>query len=71
MKDNFHTLLNETRQHISRLDYTVKDELNTKFLGGIGSSFLQQVNYEYLSNGFLKGINPSRTSGGIRAESYG
>ena len=59
VKDNFHALQNEQRQQINRLEYTAKDELKTKFLGGTGSGFLQQIDYAYLNNGFLSGINPT------------
>ncbi|MEM6318855.1 MAG: DUF6443 domain-containing protein, partial [Bacteroidota bacterium] len=56
-KEIFHALLNEPRQQLSLLEYTVKDELKTKFLGGTSTGFLQACNFSYLSNGFLKGIN--------------
>ncbi len=56
--DNYHSMRDNTRQHISRLAYTAKDEVKTKFLGGTLSGFLQEVNFEYLDNGFLTGINP-------------
>jgi len=62
VKNNYHTLIDEDRQHISQLAYTIKDELKTKSLGGTGSGFLQQVNYTYLNNGFLSGINPTMST---------
>ena len=43
------------------MEYTAKDEVKTKFLGGTTGGFLQEINYEYLANGFLKGINPTMT----------
>jgi len=60
--DNYHSMINEDRQHISRLAYTAKDEVKTKFLGGSLSGFLQEVNFDYLDNGFLTGINPTMSA---------
>lgn len=48
---------------ICRLEYDVKDLLKTKHLGGNGSGgFLQEVNYEYLPNRFLTGINSNASA---------
>ena len=38
-------------------DYTVKDELKTKYLGGNAAAYLQKNDYDYLPNGFLSKIN--------------
>jgi hypothetical protein len=42
---------------LSELEYTPKDEIHQKRLGKVGGSFLQKLNYDYLANGFLSGIN--------------
>ena len=60
--DSYHSINNQGRQHISQLEYTAKDEVKTKFLGGTLSGFLQEVNYEYLDNGFLSGINSTMST---------
>lgn len=60
--DSYHSINNQGRQHISQLAYTAKDEVKTKFLGGTLSGFLQEINYEYLDNGFLSGINPTMSA---------
>ena len=53
------TFSNET----CRLEYDIKDLLKTKHLGGNGSGgFLQEINYEYLPNRFLKGINATMST---------
>lgn len=39
------------------LEYTIKNELKRKKMGGTGSDFLQYVDYHYLPNGFLDRIN--------------
>ena len=45
-------------QIVSQLDYTVKNQVATKWLGKVGGlSFLQKVDYSYNSVGFLTGIN--------------
>lgn len=44
-------------QLITQQEYTIKDQLDIKHLGGSASTALQSLNYSYLENGFLKGIN--------------
>ena len=39
VKDAFHQIDNEAEQQISQLDYTVKDEVKTKHLGGVSGGF--------------------------------
>ncbi|MEM6321539.1 MAG: 3-coathanger stack domain-containing protein [Bacteroidota bacterium] len=53
----FHQYGNEPEQALCALEYTAKDELKTKFLGGNATSHLQKVDYVYLANGFLKSMN--------------
>jgi len=60
--DTYHSMYLKDRQHISQLAYTAKDELKTKFLGGISGGFLQEINFTYLNNGFLSGINPTMSA---------
>ena len=56
------------RQLITKSDYTVKDEVLARYLGGWEEngqlSYLQQVDYHYLGNGFLKRINNPNARGG-------
>ncbi|MEM6321371.1 MAG: 3-coathanger stack domain-containing protein, partial [Bacteroidota bacterium] len=53
----FHQLEGQPTQQLCQMNYTVKDQLKTKFLGGTTNGFLQQVDFAYLSNRFLKSIN--------------
>lgn len=58
--DTYHRVGTGLEQLVYRQDYTHKDELKTKHIGGFGTSaFLQTVDYSYLENGFLSAINPS------------
>jgi RHS repeat-associated protein len=52
-------------QIVSQMDYTVKNQLQSKWMGKVGAlNFLQKVDYAYNSVGFLTGINvPSPTLG--------
>ena len=59
MKAHFFRINNQTEQ-ISELSYTIKDELSKRALGGTTTGFLQELDYTYLSNGFLKSINQSQ-----------
>ncbi|MEM6316118.1 MAG: DUF6443 domain-containing protein [Bacteroidota bacterium] len=61
-KDKFHSLDKEVREHLSHKDYDTKDLLLAEFLGGTNTSFLQECNYTYLSNRFLKGINETMSA---------
>jgi RHS repeat-associated protein len=51
------------RTHLSQQDYTAKDQLKEKDLGvsTSTSSSLQSLDYAYLANGFLRGINHVQT----------
>ncbi len=60
--DSYHSINNQGQQHTSQLEYTAKDEVKMKFLGGTVSGFLQEINYAYLDNGFLTGINPTMSA---------
>ncbi len=60
---NYHKVNNETEVLLSELEYTAKDQINTKKLGKVGASFLQQVDYTYMDNGFLKSINGATLGG--------
>ena len=59
MKAHFFRVNNQTEQ-ISELSYTIKDELSKRALGGTTTGFLQELDYTYLPNGFLKSINQSQ-----------
>jgi RHS repeat-associated protein len=50
-------------QIVSQMDYTIKNQLQSKWMGKVGTlNFLQKVDYAYNSVGFLTGINaPSQT----------
>lgn len=62
LEDTYHRVGTGAEQLISRQEYSSKDELQIKHLGGFGNSFLQKVDYSYLDNGFLKGINETMES---------
>ncbi len=48
---------------ICSLSYDIKDQIITKKLGGLsGGGFLQEINYDYLPNRFLKGINSTMSA---------
>jgi hypothetical protein len=49
------------RTHISKQAYTVKDQLKVKNLGNSTFTSLQSLDYSYLANGFLRGINHVQT----------
>jgi hypothetical protein len=49
------------RTHISKQAYTVKDQLKEKNLGNSTFTSLQSLDYTYLANGFLRGINHVQT----------
>ncbi len=55
--DTHHNLQNGTSQHLCRKAYDHKDLLLKEFLSGTTNGFLQECNYTYLENRFLKGIN--------------
>jgi RHS repeat-associated protein len=55
-------------QIVSQMDYTVKNQLQTKWMGKVGAlSFLQKVDYAYNSVGFLTGINAPSLNGTTNA----
>jgi RHS repeat-associated protein len=43
--------------HTGQTSYTAKDQVDYQSLGGTTGGFLQQVDFTYLSNGFLEKIN--------------
>jgi RHS repeat-associated protein len=49
------------RTHLSQQDYTAKDQLKEKNLGVSTLTSLQSLDYSYLPNGFLRGINHVQT----------
>jgi len=50
-------------QEVCSLAYNIKDLLVTKQLGGIGATgYLQEINYDYLPNRFLSGINSNSSA---------
>ncbi len=59
LDETFHRVGTGAEQLISKQEYTIKDELSTKHLGGVSNGFLQKLDYVYLDNGFLKDINPT------------
>jgi RHS repeat-associated protein len=52
---------------ISKQEYNYREELIVKYQGKTGltgvNEYLQQINYEYLTNGLLKKINQGQTTG--------
>ena len=51
-------------QTVSQMDYTIKNQVATKWMGQVGGlNFLQKVDYSYNSVGFLTGINSPNTNG--------
>ena len=60
--DTHHNLDKGTSEHLCRKSYDHKDLLLTEFLGGTSNGFLQECNYTYLENRFLKGINATMAS---------
>jgi RHS repeat-associated protein len=64
LENTFHELNDdpENEQLVSKNEYTVKDELAIKHLGGTGNGFLQQLDYSYRSNGLMEGFNTSPTT---------
>jgi RHS repeat-associated protein len=60
-----HQVNTMAEQIVSQMDYTVKNQLQSKWMGKVGAlNFLQKVDYAYNSVGFLTGINvPSPTLG--------
>lgn len=57
LENSLHKITGVPQQHLSELVYNEKDQLLTKYLGGTVSNYLQKVDYDYLDNRFLKGIN--------------
>ncbi len=53
-------------QQICNITYTPKDQVALKQLGATSNGFLQDINYYYLPNRFLAGINADPTSGMMR-----
>jgi RHS repeat-associated protein len=56
-------------QIVSQMDYTIKNQMQTKWMGKVGSlNFLQKVDYMYNSVGFLTSINaPLPSAGSLKA----
>lgn len=58
---NYFRVGNGANKKISRIYYDEKGNVATKYQGGTGlsgtRSYLQKIDYSYLSNGMLKGIN--------------
>ena len=50
-------------QEIGRMAYTEKNQIDQLKLGYTGSAYLQTVDYDYLTNGFLEKINDPHVSG--------
>ncbi|MEM8528779.1 MAG: hypothetical protein AAF806_21825 [Bacteroidota bacterium] len=56
--DAFHQLTGNAEEHCSRLEYTDRDLVKTRFLGELGNDdFLQEVNYFYNGQRWLTSIN--------------
>ena len=62
MIESYHQIDGGTKVQLNELSYTAKDQIKTKKIGGTASSFLQQVSFDYLPNGFLKSMNSSDLS---------
>ena len=61
--NTYHQVNGGPKIQVSQQAYTVKDELQTKYLGKVGASWLQTVDYAYLENGFLQSINDGTIGG--------
>ncbi len=65
--ENLFSYNNGTPTTLSKKHFNHKEELITKYQGKTGMSgvneYLQEINYQYLSNGLLKRINQGQTSG--------
>ncbi|MEL7124080.1 MAG: hypothetical protein AAFO07_31870, partial [Bacteroidota bacterium] len=59
----YHQVDGGTKVQLNEFVYTPKDQIQTKNIGKVGASFLQQVDFTYLDNGFLKTMNSSSLSG--------
>jgi RHS repeat-associated protein len=58
LKNVLHQVNAHPQQQLVNLHYDHENQIIQKNLGGLGNnSFLQQVDYSYLENGFLSGIN--------------
>ncbi|MEM9886686.1 MAG: 3-coathanger stack domain-containing protein, partial [Bacteroidota bacterium] len=56
--DAFHQVIGNVEEHCSRLEYTNRDLVRIRHLGGIGlDNFLQEVNYSYNGRRWLTRIN--------------
>jgi len=64
-KDEFLKINDDSEIHLSNNTYTIKDQIASLKLGPSGSSFLQKLDYTYLPNRFLKGINENAGSSDI------
>ncbi|MEM9917258.1 MAG: DUF6443 domain-containing protein [Bacteroidota bacterium] len=53
----FHQINGGPLQEISHISYTERDQIKTKQLGKVGSTYLESCDYGYLPNGFLAHIN--------------
>lgn len=55
--------VNGQATQLNELEYTAKDELKTKYVGGNASNHLQKMDYTYLDNGLLHKVNDGNASG--------
>ena len=64
---NFFRIDNGTNHQLNAFEYNVEGQVKTKYQGGTGMSgtlaFLQKVDYDYLANGMLEGINLNPAAG--------
>lgn len=63
LKQNKHKVDSENEQILSYLDYTLKNQVQTKRMGKAGTlEYLQKVDYQYNVMGWLTAINGSTTN---------
>jgi len=63
MTGAFVDLDTESSKQISSYEYTVKNQILTKYQGGNNTNFLQQCDYSYLDNKLLSTVNGASSSG--------
>ncbi len=64
VKQMKHQVDNLPEQILSSMNYTVKNQVATKYVGKTGSlNFLQKIDYAYNDLGWLTGINPTGVKG--------
>ena len=57
LEETFHQVTGTSEQRLCKFDYTHKDEILNKHLGGNGTNYLQSLNYTYNAQSWLTSIN--------------